>query len=115
MIFRSFFVGGGYLAAEIFALFSLIGSGLLLFIAIINWIAKRRVIKVGNQLIIWSGINFFAGSLCVISLRLSDQFNPLAQSRIFEFHHTTIELILGLAFVMVFVSMGFRVTSRHYR
>ena len=113
MIFWDLFDGVGYLAAEIFALSSLICSVILLFIASVNQMSDRCVFRSGDQFINWSGVSFFASSICVVSLRLSDPFDPLEQSPIFGFRHSTIELLLGLAFIMVFFSIVIRVTSGH--
>jgi hypothetical protein len=104
--------GIGFLSADLLAVLAAVGTLAILVIAVINVMAKRRILTVPDVFLNWSSAGLALGTLTAIGLSVAPGYDLERMGILFRLSYSTIVTLLAASLVMLVLSIILRRSFR---
>lgn len=106
--FWELIAGIGFVMGDLLAVLAAVGTLAILVVAVINIMAKRRVLSVPDVFLHWSGAGLALGILTAIGLAVAPGYDLERIGMFFRLSYSTIVLLLSASLVMLVLSIILR-------
>ena len=97
------FAGVAYLSNDVMAVFSIVGSSLILFMALVGRLRQRRI-DIPEQVFMWSVGGFIFGVVGLVALNMTHEYNTDRIGMVFGLSQSAIGGLLLLSLLVFAVS-----------